>query len=406
MVPPTRIATVVLVTPDGALVGALPPFAAATPWWQDARALVEGVRERHRVEITVLRLLSVDAAGDPAGDRLTYLAELATPIVAAPWPGQLDDHPLRQPWAQPGGPARDLAWADAALAARGFTRTGPATQILSWHLSSVWRLPVAGGAMWLKAVPGFMAPEGRVLAALAGGPVPRLVAADDHRALTAEVGGDDQYLAEPPRMREMIDLLVTLQATWIGRTAELLAIGVADWRPAALVAAIAAVIERTAPELAAADRGTLAGLVRGLDARLAAATACGVPDSLVHGDFHPGNLRGTDTTLAVLDWADCGVGSPLLDQPAFLERAALHDRAELRASWERAWTRVVPDSDPARAARLLAPIGIARRAAAYQRFLDRIEPAERPYHDKDVASALARAARVVRGEPDAAAAAP
>ena len=28
-----------------------------------------------------------------------------------------------------------------------------------------------------------------------------------------------------------------------------------------------------------------------------------MPDTLVHGDFHPGNLRGDDTALVLLDWA-------------------------------------------------------------------------------------------------------
>ena len=67
------------------------------------------------------------------------------------------------------------------------------------------------------------------------------------------------------------------------------------------------------------DRSTLDGFVAGLPARFAEVAACGVPDTLVHGDYHPGNVRGTPGRLVMLDWGDTGVGQPLLDLPAFLE---------------------------------------------------------------------------------------
>ena len=61
-------------------------------------------------------------------------------------------------------------------------------------------------------------------------------------------------------------------------------------------------------------------MIATLDARCAAIDACGLPMTLVHGDFHPGNLRGDDAHLFILDWGDCGVGHPLFDVPAMMER--------------------------------------------------------------------------------------
>jgi hypothetical protein len=133
----------VLVTSDGSTVGALPPFEVDTPWWQDAEAVVRGARDRLGVAVTILRMLAAEHPGPPGG-AVTYLAEVDAPVPAQPWRGVIDDHALRLPWADPGGPERDLRWAASELAARGLRPTGRARQVRSWNLSSIWRLPVEG----------------------------------------------------------------------------------------------------------------------------------------------------------------------------------------------------------------------------------------------------------------------
>ena len=101
---PPRLARLVLVTPDGEVVGALPPFGVASPWWQDAEPVVNAARERHGIDVTVLRLLDTELP-IPHGGTVTYLAEVAHPVSAEPWDGTLDDQPLRMAWARPGGPS-------------------------------------------------------------------------------------------------------------------------------------------------------------------------------------------------------------------------------------------------------------------------------------------------------------
>ena len=123
------------------------------------------------------------------------------------------------PWARPGGPAVDLAWAEGVLAARGLARSGPPRQVRSWNLSSLWTLPLADGtSAWLKAVPPFFAHEGAVLEHLAGRPVPPLLARDGHRTLMPELPGEDQYDATRPLLDRMIDALVAMQADEVGAT--------------------------------------------------------------------------------------------------------------------------------------------------------------------------------------------
>jgi aminoglycoside phosphotransferase (APT) family kinase protein len=192
----------------------------------------------------------------------------------------------------------------------------------------------------------------------------------------------------------MVSLLVELQRSSIGQVEQLLAIGLPDWRGPALAVAIADVVDRTDRELDAKDRAILATFVDGLPARLEQVAACGLPDTLVHGDFHPGNTRGTGDSVTLLDWGDSGVGHPLLDQSAFFDRVPPEEVVALRDHWHQAWKEVVPGSRPDLAAELLAPIATARQAVIYRVFLDNIEPSERPYHSADPADQLYRTAEL------------
>jgi Ser/Thr protein kinase RdoA (MazF antagonist) len=393
--PALRTAQLVLVTPDGTLVGSLPAVPVSTPWWQDVEPVAHAIRDRYSIDVTILRLL--DAEFDrPHGGRVTYLAEVLRPVPAEPWRRPLDEQPLRHAFARPGGPAADLAWAESVLAERGLRPTGRPVQVRTWNLSSLWRIPVVGQTAWLKVVPPFFAHEGAVLARLGGERVPALLGHDGGRMLLAEIAGDDLYDADPAQLPQMVTLLVDLQRSWVGRVHELLALGSPDWRASNLGPSIANVIERTADELSADDRATLEEFLDGLPTRFAEIAACGLPDTLVHGDFHPGNFRGDDGALALLDWGDSGVGHPLLDQPAFLDRVPGGAVATVREHWLRQWRAAIPGSDPARAALLLAPIAAARQAVIYRGFLDRIEPAEHPYHRHDPAKWLQRTAALIR----------
>jgi hypothetical protein len=380
------------------LLGALPPVAGATPWWNDMEPLVAAVRAHYGVEITVLRLLSV---GEPqaTGVEVTYLAETNQAVVAAkPWDEALADHPLRLPYAKPGGPRADLDWAAGVLARRGLAQDGAPVQVRTWNLSSLWRLRADERTFWLKVTPPFMAREGAILEALAGGPVPTLIGREGARILMPEIPGEDLYFAGEPTLARMVDLIVDLQRGWIGRTAALLGLGLNDWRGPPLARAIAETFERNADVLAKEDRARLIPFVEALDERFAKVAACGLPETLVHGDFHPGNLRGDGETLTLLDWGDSGVGHPLLDEPAFLEHVPSDAAPALRRRWHLAWEAAAPGSQPGRASSLLAPIAALRQAVIYQGFLDCIEPSEHPYHQTDPADRLGRAARLLEAE--------
>lgn len=401
--PPPRIVTLALVDADGSLLGALAPFEVDTPWWMDMVPVVDAALVRHGLRVTVLRLLEAQRPA-PHGGAVTYLAQVDSPLrrtVALPWDGTLHEHPLRNAYARPGGPGADLAWASSHLSARGVALVEQPRQIRTWNLSSLWRLPTSVGNVWLKVVPRFFCHEADVLGALAGGPVPQLLGRDGCRMLLEDVAGVDLYDAEQSRCLQMIDLLVELQSGWTGREHELLPFGLPDWREPAMIAAVSKLVERRAGEFSSDQRATLAGFVSGLPGRFAAIADCGIPDTLVHGDFHPGNFRGDGQSLTLIDWADSGIGHPLLDQPAFLDRMPRTGVVQARRHWVAAWRRALAQADAERAAALLAPVASARQALTYQRFLDNIEDAEHPYHRADVTAWLLRTIeqlRIVAGD--------
>jgi Phosphotransferase enzyme family len=400
--------TLVLVDSNGEVIGQLPSFQVGTPWWQDAGPVVRAARERFGLEVTILRLLET-ALPSPHGGAVSYLAEVDHAALEQapgrsemhPWPGSLTDDPLRRPYARPGGPAADLDWADGVLAGLGRPRIGPAVQDRTWNLSSLWRLPTSDGGAWLKVVPPFFSHEGALVERLGGERVPRVLGRDGDRMLLAEAPGEDVYDAGGQVLLDMIDLLVGLQARWLGRAEELLRLGLSDWRGDALAEAIDGIVGRAWTEVPRADRDELATFVRALPERVEAIAACGIPDSLVHGDFHPGNFRAGPGELTLLDWGDSGVGQPLLDQPAFLIRVDDGMVAVARQHWHAAWRRRIPGSDPDRAARLIAPMAAARQAVIYRRFLDNIEASEQGYHMEDVPDWLRRTAAILRAEREA-----
>lgn len=377
------------------VLGALPPIPLAMPWWPEAHDVVDAVRARDGIDVTVLRLLATDP-GRTSGGSVSYLVETDRPPATdlTPWPGDpLVDHPRRQTWARPGGPAELVIWAEQTLIARGRPPTGEPEQMRTWNLSTLWRLPTADGRVWLKAVPDFFAHEGAVIDWIGSPEAPVLVDFAPGRALVEDIVGTPNHdVVDPAALRPMVRSLTTLQQRSLGRLGELAALGVPDRRLPSMIQPVAGVVEDWGTDLEVSQRRALDELVVALPARVSMIESCGVPDSLVHGDFHPGNVAGTPGAYVILDWGDSFLGHPLIDELAFTERVPPSLGATVRSWFLDDWRRIVPGSDPARAVSLLEPVVALLAAAMYARFCAAIEPDERVYHRSDVTRMLRLAA--------------
>jgi hypothetical protein len=436
---PHRDVTLVLVDAAGRRLGALPPVPVPTPWWQETADVVAAVRDRYGLDVTVLRLLAADRPAPPGG-AVTYLAQVdgARPDGALTWPGRLEGarpdgaltwpgppdggvpagpapldvdlagHPLRAPYAEPGGPAASLAWARAELARLGLGVPAVIEQRRTWNLSAIWRLDLApgpsrpggrgerGGPVWLKQVPEFFAHEAEVLRWLDGavpGVGPRLLAAaEPGRMLLAHVPGEDRYGAPAAERVAMAAALHRVQRRAAGSVDDLIGLGVPDRRVGVLRERLVAVGRRHGYGI-----DGLPELLAGLPAVLAAVTACGLPDTLVHGDFHPGNVRAAgEGPITVIDWGDAFLGNPAFDVLRLVGDLPGDAAAPLLSAWSAWWRGAVPGSRPLDAVELLRPVAELLAAAAYAGFLDRIEPTEHPYHAGDVPDRLRRAVAEAR----------
>lgn len=393
-----RRVSLALALPDGTPLGTAPSFSVpGSTYWPDARTVATAAAAAwgtSRLPL-ILRLAHVQPSDEASPEHVTYTAEVADAPGTALDPvdkSLFADEELRMPWARPGGAMRQLAWARGALDALGIALTGAPEQVRTWNLSSLWRIPTTTGTVWLKAVPPFFAHEGAVIEALQQQRVPRLLARDDAVCLVADIPGDDLYTPDASLACRMVDLLVELQTSveLSGLRATL-----PDWTPSALAPFAEHTLRATERELEPCERRAVAALIEGLDATTDALAGCGIPNALVHGDFHPGNLRGRRDEMVLLDWGDSGIGHPLLDHAAFTERLSSNDAIAVTAHWLTAWTRAVPESTPARALELVRPVGALRQAMLYRGFLDHIEPSERIYHRNDPAQWLKRAAALV-----------
>ncbi|MFG1737143.1 phosphotransferase family protein [Micromonospora chalcea] len=400
----SRTVTLTLLDATGCPLGALPSFSVPEPWWQDVASIVETVRRRHGLEVAVLRLLDADRPAPPGG-HVRYLAQvvdaLGVPLEPAVVAADLAPHPLRQPWAEAGGPDRSVGWATGELRRLGRRVTAVAQQ-RTWNLSAIWRLDTDQGPAWLKQLPSFARHEPTVLAfpddqgvgvsddlpgdpnSLVDGPTV-LVADGEGRMLLADVPGQDRYGAGEGERAAIAAGHHVVQWRACGVAGELVAAGVPDLRGAGLA-------DWIRERLAGHDVSAAAGLLDGLDHRLQQVRDCGLPDTLVHGDLHPGNVRGDGRRRVVIDWADSFVGHPAFDILRLTEDVDADAAARLIGAWARRWRTDVPGSDPHRAVDLLRPVAPLRLAAVYAMFLDAIEPSEHPYHVHDVPAALARAA--------------
>ena len=115
---------------------------------------------------------------------------------------------------------------------------------------------------------------------------------------------------------------------------------------------------------------------------------CGLPDTVVHGDFHPVNWRSDGGPAVILDWADAHLGNPVLDGLRAIGFLPPGLRAVAADAWTAAWTAAAPRSRPAEALRIAGPLAHFAYAVRYQEFLDNIEPSERVYHHGDPAASI------------------
>ncbi|MGW0826589.1 GNAT family N-acetyltransferase [Streptomyces sp. NPDC002845] len=389
------------VTSGADFLGVTGPFPVDVPWWAEVGQVVERLETALGVPVFVLRLVQNDGGESGRDGHVTYHVEaLRRPAAGVLEQGPVDrgllngHEELRSPWARADGLRELLGWASGTLAAAGRPVSGPVEQRRTWNLAGLFRLPTERGPVWLKATPHFAADEAAVIAEFARvdpGLVPTVLGSGERRVLMEHIPGEDCWQASPATVEAGVRRFVAAQAALASRWPT----GLRDGRDGTLAARVRRLLDGAVPlGITAQERATALELADGW----ALLAQCGLPDTVVHGDFHPGNWRADCGPPVVVDFADAFWGNPVLDV------LRLHDflpepvRATAVDAWADAWRTHAPSSDPVRALALAEPLAHLAYAVRYQDFLDGIETSERPYHEGDPATEIRKAVRCA-GDP-------
>jgi hypothetical protein len=227
---------------------------------------------------------------------------------------------LRTPWARRGWKTQAEDWVRTILHAHGWEPVGRLEQVKQWSITSLWRIPTERGLVYFKAVPPLFGKEPSITQALAQvfGNVPAPLQTDTERGWMLlpdfqgrTVGRAGEKALWPEAVRE----LARMQVASLSHREAFLDAGCADRRPAILLEHLPMLLHKV-EELAPLTPDELAKLqafeprIREMIATLSAA---GVPEALVHGDFHFGNVAVTEPggRLVLFDWTDGCISHPL-----------------------------------------------------------------------------------------------
>jgi Phosphotransferase enzyme family len=300
---------------------------------------------------------------------------------------------LRPRWARTGWRTRATAWMREAAAAAGRPVADEPRPYYLRGISALLRAPTATGDLFLKAVfPPFHAEPvlTKLLAERFPSHLPEVVAiepdegwllvADIAAGLVSELPDGDRAAA----MAAGVRALVEIQSDLAGRTADLAALTASgaphrplDALPAALATAIGAegvaIVDEPIDD-ARRERATAA--VREAAAKVA---ALGLPETIVHGDFHTGNAALVDRRAVIIDWSDAALASPAIDLVTWITwgRGEIGDVGPAVDAWIDAWAAV---ADPAALRQGLDDVlvvGAAYQVVSYDGIVRALEPATR-----------------------------
>jgi len=248
---------------------------------------------------------------------------------------------VRPPWARPGWFAIAARWMEEQLATRGTPCVGPVTQVKTWGISCVLRARTTAGEVYFKAASthALFADEPALTAALAAlypAHVPLPLAIDRARGwmlladfgptLDAAVGRDN-----PAVRADWLGTFGQLQRVSAGSVDTFLTLGCQDRRLHRLAAQVDPLLGDTAAltSLDGADVARLRALGPRLRVMCSALAGYGVPQTLVHGDLHSGNIAVREGAYLYFDWTDGCVAHPFFDLPIVRYEAEQAARGEV-----------------------------------------------------------------------------
>ena len=301
-------------------------------------------------------------------------------------------------WHDPDWLDEAATWIRIETARSDIAITGPIEQPHVYPWSTVLRVPTADGPLFFKATAPETIYEAALTQKLAGwypDRMPELVAVDTPRGwMLMRDGGEPLRTAIRAKQDlapwvPVTTLYAELQLGVVQYVQVFLALGVPDWRLAALPALYAGLLADTdhlrigQPDGLSAEEYALA---QSLAARFAdicrQLAAVGIPETINHGDFHDGNVLVRSNHITLFDWGDANITHPFVTLRTFfvsMENSLkledyeftpqMHDLLHLYLA---AWKLYASEADLMAAFQLSRPVASIVKALAWHQTVSRL----------------------------------
>lgn len=227
---------------------------------------------------------------------------------------------LRPDWAVRGwfGEVRD--WLGAELTRLGRKPLGNPEQLRIWGLSAVLRQRTDGDDIYFKAAAKHFIAEPRITAAVADlfpDLTPEVLALEPTKGwlLLAPFRGEELDETQLEKKAEVMRRFSILQLKSVAQKDALIAAGCADRGLTNLREAVPWLLRESLELhlLTQAERERLLTLEPRILEQLDDLAACGLPETLLHGDLHFGNVVVEDERITIFDWTDTCWSHPFFD---------------------------------------------------------------------------------------------
>ena len=383
--------------------GRLPSYQAEESWDDlhrrtqacgDEKAVLVAPQLRVRADPTVLLSVFGARSGATVEGTWTAIADVAEDDdavraallqVAAVVAGHAEAPARRPRWFSASWYDEVDAWIDRHLTARGRTRTGDTVPVKVWSLSAVLQVPCEPAAVWFKASCRHFHAEPaltRLVVEMLPEHAPPILAADEQRAwlLMDEMpGADEEHEDAPPAGLgpAAARIAATIQLRSLEHLEEIERAGVPERGLAETLRVFDEILvgsielDELAPDEVAAARG-VRGAVHAVVEELA---SLGLPETLIHGDLHPGNVAHDGDTVALYDWSDAAVSHPFLDIVLLTKRLPEDEVRAAREVYAEACRAAEPDVDVARAIELAADANTIYQMVTFEQIYRALEDA-------------------------------
>jgi Ser/Thr protein kinase RdoA (MazF antagonist) len=219
--------------------------------------------------------------------------------------------------------------------------------------------------------------------------VPSVLAIDaDRRLLVMQAfGGAPLGSEDAARWAEGLIAMADIQRAWVGRRAAAMALGVADRTLAALDAELESLLrdEAASPGLDGGSRARLLASLPRYRESIARLQAGPVPETLIHGDFHPWNVHRDGDRLVIFDWSDACWSHPFFDVRTCTVRTEdAAARASMESAYLASWSAFGDAASLRAAFELAAPLTELHLAITWRRLLPIFEPGVYAFVDRGV----------------------